>query len=67
MNLTVGFWIRDPEGGTGNVRSDVNLVILDVLAREGIEIPRPQRIVHAVVTTEKPPPGDEPAPTADAA
>ncbi len=67
MNLTVGFWIRDPEGGTGNVRSDVNLVILDVLAREGVEIPFPQRIVRAVVTTEKPAAGDGPAPSPDAA
>ena len=64
MNLTVGFWIRDPEGGVGNVKSDVNLVILDVLAREGVEIPFPQRVVRAVVTTDAPV-GEGAAPRAD--
>lgn len=48
MNLTIGFWIADPENGQGNVRSDVNLVVLDVLEREGIEIPFPQRVMHHV-------------------
>ena len=67
MNLNIGFWIRDPEGGTGNVKSAVNLVILDVLDREGIEIPFPQRIVRAVVTTEKPPAADAPTRPADTA
>ena len=67
MHLTVGFWIGDPEGGTGNVRSDVNLVLLDVLAREGVEIPYPQRIVRAVVTTERPRAEDGSAPSRDTA
>jgi small-conductance mechanosensitive channel len=67
MNLTVAFWIRDPEGGTGNVRSEVNLVILDVLTREGVEIPVPHRIVRAVVTTEKPPTAEGRTPSSDAA
>jgi small-conductance mechanosensitive channel len=53
MNLVVQFWIRDPENGQGNVKSDVNLVLLDVLNREQIEIPYPQRVVHARVSMEK--------------
>ena len=46
LTLRVGFWISDPENGQGNVRSMVNLALLDHLNREGIEIPFPQRVVH---------------------
>jgi small-conductance mechanosensitive channel len=48
MDLVLQFWIRDPENGQGNVKSEVNLAVLDVLAREGIEIPFPQRVMHVV-------------------
>ncbi len=51
MDLTINFWIRDAENGQGNVKSDVNLAVLELLNREGIEIPFPQRIVRAIVTT----------------
>jgi len=47
INLSVVFWISDAENGQGNVRSDVNLVVLDLLNAEGIEIPFPQRVMHA--------------------
>jgi len=53
MDLTINFWIRDAENGQGNVKSDVNLAVLDVLNREGIEIPFPQRVVRAIVSTAK--------------
>jgi len=56
LELTLHFWIADPENGQGNVRSDVNLAILDLLRREGVGIPYPQRVVHlpaqAPLTTE---------------
>jgi len=65
--LTINFWIRDPENGQGNVKSDVNLVVLDVLDREGIEIPFPQRVVHAVVSREPGPVPDGPVASAGAA
>ena len=53
MNLVLNFWIRDPENGLGNVKSDVNLAVLAVLNARGIEIPYPQRVVHARISREK--------------
>ena len=47
INLSIGFWISDPENGQGGVRSAVNLAVLDLLNAEGIEIPFPQRVMHA--------------------
>jgi small-conductance mechanosensitive channel len=65
MDLRVNFWIRDAENGQGNVKSLVNLVVLDVLEKEGIEIPFPQRVVRAIVTTEEPPAAEGRLPSVD--
>jgi small-conductance mechanosensitive channel len=46
LDLQIGFWIRDPENGQGNVRSDVNLAVLRTLTEAGVEIPYPQRVVR---------------------
>lgn len=46
LELTVYFWIADPESGSANVRSDVNLAILRLLNERGVEIPFPQRVVR---------------------
>jgi small-conductance mechanosensitive channel len=46
LNLEVGFWIRDPEEGTMNVRSDIALALLVAFRERGIEIPFPQRTVR---------------------
>jgi small-conductance mechanosensitive channel len=46
LELTIVYWIADPENGTGNVRSDVNLAILELLRQAGVDIPYPQRVVH---------------------
>ncbi len=54
MDLDVNFWILDAQNGQGNVKSDVNLVVLDVLDEDGIEIPFPQRVVHRVRTDDAP-------------
>ena len=58
MELVINFWISDPENGQGNVKSEVNLAVLEVLKREGVEIPFPQRVVHAIVSREKREPPD---------
>ena len=46
LELTLVFWVADVENGQGNVRSDVNLAVLAVLAAAGVEIPYPQRVLR---------------------
>jgi small-conductance mechanosensitive channel len=46
LELTVAFWIGDPENGQLNVRSAVNRALLRTLTETGTEIPYPQRVVH---------------------
>jgi small-conductance mechanosensitive channel len=46
LEFTLGYWIADPENGQLNVRSSVNIAILNALRSRGIEIPYPQRVVH---------------------
>ncbi len=48
MDLSLLFWIRDPENGQGNVKSEVNLAVLAVLNERGIEIPYPHRVVQTI-------------------
>jgi small-conductance mechanosensitive channel len=48
LELTIGFWIGDPENGQANVRSDVNLAVLDCLNAQAVEIPYPQRVLRHV-------------------
>jgi small-conductance mechanosensitive channel len=46
IDLELRFWIRDPEDGVNNVRSDLYLAIWDAFKEAGITIPFPQRDVH---------------------
>ena len=48
LELTISFWIVDPENGTGGVRSDVNLALLRLFNEGCIEIPFPQRVVRVM-------------------
>lgn len=46
LDLLISFWIADPENGSSNVKSDVNLSILSILNEQQVVIPSPQREVH---------------------
>ena len=48
INLELGFWVSDPEAGTGGVRSDINMAIWKAFRENGIEIPYPQREIRVV-------------------
>ncbi|MBN8511346.1 MAG: mechanosensitive ion channel [Burkholderiales bacterium] len=61
LELTVFFWIEDPENGQANVRSDVNLAILATIDALGVEIPFPQRVVRNVALPGAAPAGGPPA------
>src|SRR5450830_342384 len=43
LEFTVGYWIVDPENGSLNLKSLINLDILSLLRENQIEIPFPQR------------------------
>ena len=46
LELTLNFWIADPENGQINVRSQVNLAILKALRAHGVEIPVTSRLAQ---------------------
>ncbi|MGB7417670.1 MAG: mechanosensitive ion channel domain-containing protein [Erythrobacter sp.] len=52
VNFTIHCWIRDPEEGVGNVRSEVLKNLWWLLKEEGIEIPFPQRDLNLRDTSE---------------
>jgi small-conductance mechanosensitive channel len=53
LEFTLNFWIADPDKGKDNVRSPINIAILEGLRKAGIDIPYPQRVVRV----ESLPPG----------
>jgi len=48
LEFRLGYWIADPENGFNNLRSDINVRILELFRQNGVEIPYPQRVVHQV-------------------
>jgi small-conductance mechanosensitive channel len=46
INLELGFWVADPENGTGGVASDINLALWQAFRERGVVIPFPQREVR---------------------
>lgn len=57
LEFTVGYWMDQPETGALGLRSEVNLAILKALRAHGIDIPFPQRVVHAAPGEGAPPGG----------
>jgi len=67
VELELRVWIRDPQAGVVNVRSDIFLALWDAFQAAGIEIPFPQRDLHVkegsqINVTLAPTPGAKPAP-----
>ncbi|MDA8457264.1 mechanosensitive ion channel [Acidovorax sp. GBBC 3334] len=54
LEFSLNFWVNDPSAGTVNLRSAINIAILEGLRAEGIDIPYPQRVVR--VQADAPPP-----------
>lgn len=48
LEFKVGYWIADPEKGSDNLKSLINLDILKSLRENHIDIPYPQRVVRNV-------------------
>ena len=48
MDLELWVWIKDPEQGSLQIRSDINRAILRAFAAAGISIPYPQREVRLI-------------------
>ncbi len=48
INLELGFWIADPEMGTGNVCSDISLAIWKSFQAAAVEIPYPRRDLRII-------------------
>jgi small-conductance mechanosensitive channel len=46
LEFSLFFWIEDPASGQANVKSEVNVRVLQALRGAGIDIPYPQRVVH---------------------
>ncbi len=46
LEFTLGYWIGDPENGSLNIKSLINVEILGLLRANNIEIPFPQRVIH---------------------
>jgi small-conductance mechanosensitive channel len=46
VNLEIKFWIKDPENGINNIKSEVNKNIWNLFKDNNIEIPFPQQDIH---------------------
>ena len=46
LEMELGFWIKDPEQGSMNVRSDLNFTIWRGFQAHGVKIPFPQRDIR---------------------
>ncbi len=53
LEFRLGYWMGDPENGSDNLRSLINLEILRLLRVNQIEIPYPQRVIHTPQTQAK--------------
>jgi small-conductance mechanosensitive channel len=52
LEFTLHFWVTDPEKGRDNLRSAINIAILEGLRAAGIDIPYPQRVLRVASLPE---------------
>ncbi len=52
LEFTLNFWVADPDKGKDNVRSPINIAILEGLRAAGVDIPYPQRVVRVASLPE---------------
>ncbi len=52
LELEMGFWIRDPEAGSLNVRSELNFAIWREFKLQGVAVPYPQREIRLLGGSE---------------
>lgn len=52
INLSLGFWLKDPENGQGALRSELYLNIWRLFKQHGIEIPYPRREITILNSPE---------------
>ena len=53
IELELGFWIGDPESGTGGVKSDINIEIWRTFKREGIDLAFPRQDVRILALPKR--------------
>ena len=46
LEFVLNFWVADPDKGRDNLKSAINIAILEKLRAAGIDIPYPQRVVR---------------------
>ena len=46
LEFCLNFWIADPDQGKDNLRSAINIAVLQGLRKAGIDIPYPQRVLR---------------------
>lgn len=46
LEFVLNFWVADPDKGKDNVRSAINVAILEGLRAAGVDIPYPQRVLR---------------------
>jgi len=46
VNLQLRLWIRDPQNGVANIKSQVLLGVWERFQAHGIDLPFPQRVLH---------------------
>ncbi len=62
LEFSLNFWVSDPSAGTVNLRSAINIAILDGLRAAGIDIPYPQRVVQIRPAAQPAPPEPQATP-----